>query len=62
MEDTESMMPVGVRPGSMLSPLLFFILVDVISEYATEGLMNEILCADDLVLMTENMENSREMF
>ena len=46
----------------MLSPLLFAIAVDVISENAREGLMNEILYADDLVLMSESMEKSKEKF
>ena len=41
---------VGVHQRSVLSPLLFAIAVDVISENAREGLMNEILYADDLVL------------
>ena len=44
----------------MLSPLLFAIAVDVIFENAREGLMNEILYADDLVLMSESMENLKK--
>ena len=46
----------------MLSPLLFAIAVDVISENARKGLINEILHADDLVLMNESIENSKERF
>ena len=53
---------VGVHQGSVLSPLLFEIVVHVISENAREGLMNEILYADDLVLMSESMENLKEKF
>ena len=34
----------------------------VISENAREGLMNEILYADDLVLMSESVENLIEKF
>ena len=45
-----------------MSPLLFVIAADVISENAREGLMNEILHADDLVLMSESMENLKEKF
>ena len=52
----------GVHQGSVLSPLLFAIAVDVISENAIEGLMNEILYADDLILMSESMENLKEKF
>ena len=46
----------------MLLPLLFAIAVDVISENAREGLMNEILYADDFVLMSDSMENLKEKF
>ena len=46
----------------MLSPLLFAIAMDVISENAKEGLMNEILYADDSVSMSESMENLKEKF
>ena len=53
---------VGVHQGSVLSPLLFAIAVDVISENPREGLMNEILYADDLVLMSESMESLKEKF
>ena len=40
---------VGVHQGSVLSPLIFAIVVDVVAEHAREGLLNEILYADDLV-------------
>ena len=56
------MVQVGVHQGSVLSPLLFAIAVDVISKNAREGLMNKILNADDLVLMSENMEHLKEKF
>ena len=46
----------------MLSPLIFAIVVDVVTEHATEGLLNEILYADDLVPMSESMDDSRERF
>ena len=46
----------------MLSPLLFAIAVDVISENAREGLPKEILYADVLVLLSESMENLKELF
>ena len=53
---------VGVHQGSVLSPLIFAIVVDVVTENAREGLMNEILYADDLVLMSESLEELKEKF
>ena len=53
---------VGVHQGSALSPLLFAIVVDVITESARNGLMSEMLYADDLVLTSETMEGLRERF
>ena len=50
---------VGVHQGSVLSPLIFAIMVDVVTEHAREGLLNEILYADDLVLMSESLEDLR---
>ena len=41
----------------MLLPLIFATVMGVIKEYARKGLMNEFLYADDLVLMSESMEN-----
>ena len=52
----------GVHQGSMFSPMLFAIAVDAISENARKGLMNEILYADDLVLMSKSIENLKEKF
>ena len=53
---------VGVHQGSVLSPLLFAIVMDVVTEKAREGLMNEVLYADDLVLMGDSMEELRYKF
>ena len=46
----------------MLSPLLFAILVDVITENARRGVVNELLYADDLVIMSKDMEDLKERF
>ena len=53
---------VGVHQGSVLSPLLFAIVVDVITENARRGVVNELLYADDLVIMSEDMEDLKEKF
>ena len=53
---------VGVHQGSMLLPLPFAIAVDVITEGVRNGLMSQMLYADDLVLTSETMEELREKF
>ena len=56
----EFLVQVGVHQESVLLPLLFAIAVDVILENAREGLINEILYADDMVVMSESIENLKE--
>ena len=46
----------------MLSPLVFAIVFDVVTESVRNGLMSEMLYADDLVLTSETMEGPREKF
>ena len=46
----------------MLSPLLFAIVADVITENARRGVIDELLYADDLVIMSEDMEDLKERF
>ncbi|XP_006819864.1 uncharacterized protein LOC102808533, partial [Saccoglossus kowalevskii] len=53
---------VGVHQDSVLSPLIFAVVIDVVTESAREGLMREMLYADDLVLMDDTMEGLREKF
>ena len=53
---------VGVHQGSVVSPLLFAIVMDVITENAGRGVVNELLCADDLVHMSKDMEDLKERF
>ena len=47
---------VGVHQGSVLSPLLFIIVLKALSREFREGLPMELLYADDLVLMAELKE------
>ena len=49
-------MTVGLHQGSVLSPLLFAAVMDVVSSEARSGLPSELLYADDLVLMAPTME------
>ena len=53
---------VGVHQGFVLSSLLFATVVDVVTENAREGLMKQVLYADDLMLMSETNEGSEEKF
>ena len=55
-------MQAGAHKGSVLLVLLFIIAVYVIRKYGREGLMNKILYAVDLVLMSESYENLIEKF
>ena len=38
---------VGMHQRSVLSPFLFEILVDVVTEFAREGELSELMCADE---------------
>ena len=44
------------------SPLLFALAMDVFTENARKELMNKILYVDDLVLISESIENLKEKF
>ena len=50
----------GVHQGSVLSPLLFAIVVDDITENARRGVVDELLYADDLVLISKTMEELKD--
>ena len=56
----ECLVQVGLYQGSLMLPQLFVIALDEISENAREGLINEILYADHLVLTRKSMKNLRE--
>ena len=52
----------GVHQGSLLSSLLFIIVLETLSKEFREGLPMELLYADDLVLMAESEELLMEKF
>ena len=58
----EFLVTVGMNQGSVMSPLLFSIVIDVITENARENSMHEFLYADDLVLLSDTMSDLRENF
>ena len=47
---------VGVHQGSVLSPLLFVVVMEAMTQDIREGLPWELLYADDLVLMAGSIE------
>ena len=49
-------MKVGLHQGSLLNPLLFAAVMDVVSSEARSGLPSELLYADDLVHMAPTIE------
>ena len=53
---------VGVHQGSALSPLLFIIVMEALSSDIPGGLPWQILYADDLVLMADNLEDLEVQF
>ena len=50
---------VGVHQGSCLSPLLFIIVMDVVSEYVRKDLPWDMLYADDLNIATETSTDAQ---
>ena len=46
-----------MHQGSVLSPRLFSVVMDVVFSEARSSLSSELLYADDLVLMTQTMEH-----
>ena len=53
---------VGVHQGSVLSPFLFSIVLDILSEDGRKGVLYELLYAVDLVLMAGTMEGLETKF
>ena len=53
---------VVMQQGSVQSPFLFSVVIDVIPEFARECAVSELLYADDLVLMSETIKGLRNKF
>ena len=52
----------GINQGSVLSPFLFAVVVDVVPDFTREGDLSELLYADDLVMMSETIVGLWDMF
>ena len=50
-----------MHQGSVLSPFLFVVVVDVVTNF-DRGVLRELLYADDLVLMSDTIEGLRNEF
>ena len=48
-----------MHQGSVLSPFISAVVVDVVTEFARQVVLSELLYADDLVLMSETIEGLR---
>ena len=55
-ESKEFEVKVGVHQGSVLSPLLFTIVLEALSRHLRKGLPWKLFYADDLVLLAESKE------
>ena len=53
---------VGLHQGSALSPFLFAVVMDVLSEDVREAMLWDLLFADDLVITAESMEELQERY
>ena len=53
---------VGVHQGSALSPLLFLMVMDVLTEDVRDGSLMELLYADDLVLCGESLNDVKDKY
>ena len=45
-----------MHQGSVLSPFLFSLVLDVVTEFDREGALSELLYVDDIVLTSETIE------
>ena len=61
-ESEEFEVIVGMHQGSVLSPFLFAVVIDVVTVFSREVAVSKLLYADDLVLMSETIKGLRSRF
>ena len=59
LKEEDAYEEVGMRQGFVL---IFAVVVDVVTVFAREGALSELLCVDNLVLMSETIEGVRNKF
>ena len=52
----------GLHQGSVLSPFLLALVVDLVTKFVRKGVLSELLCANDLVRMSETIDGLRDKF
>ena len=60
--DTKFNVKAGVHQGSVLSPLLFIMVLEVLSREFKSGLPWKMLCTDDLVIIAESLLEIEQKF
>ena len=50
---------VGMHQVSVPTTFRFAVVVDVVTEFARDGTLSELLCADNLILMSETIHGLR---
>ena len=53
---------VGMHQAPVLSPFVFAVVVDAVTELVRVGVLYELMYADDLLLISETIEGLRNMF
>ena len=51
-----------MHQGSVLSPIIFALVIDALTEFVRQSAVSELFYADDLVLMSDTIEGLRNKF
>ena len=61
MDSELSEVEVRMYQGCVLLPFIFLVVIDVVTELVREGVLGELLYADDLLLMSKTIEGLRRV-